>query len=56
MARDTAYWYSRGRGCLWAKAASRLLVRTVETKRVDAFAEMTDEELDEYVNGKSAGH
>jgi hypothetical protein len=26
MGRDTAYWYMRGRGCLWAKAGSRLLV------------------------------
>jgi hypothetical protein len=24
MGRDTAYWYRRGRGCLWAKAGSRL--------------------------------
>ena len=24
MGRDTAYWYRRGRGCLWAKAGSVL--------------------------------
>ena len=24
MGRDTAYWYRRGRGCLWAKAGYRL--------------------------------
>jgi hypothetical protein len=24
VGRDTAYWYRRGRGCLWAKAGSRL--------------------------------
>ena len=22
MGRDTAYWYRRGRGCLWAKAGA----------------------------------
>ena len=27
MVRDTAYWYGRGTGCLWAKAGSRGNVR-----------------------------
>ena len=36
MGRDTAYWYRRGRGCLWAKAECH-----VESKR----------ELEAYVNG-----
>ena len=53
MGRDTAYWYRRGRGCLWAKAGCRLgtLGWRVESKRVDKFAQMTDEELRQYIYG-----
>jgi hypothetical protein len=34
MGRDTAYWYRRGRGCLWAKAGYRLgtAVRNVDVR------------------------
>jgi hypothetical protein len=37
----------RGPGCLWAKAG----VALVTSKRVDQFANMSDEELEAYVNG-----
>ena len=55
IARSVGYWYRRGRGCLWAKAGCRLgtaPVHRVESKRVDAFENMTDEELRQYVYGK----
>jgi hypothetical protein len=53
MGRDTAYWYRRGRGCLWARGGARLgtICCRVESKRVDEFANMTDEELRQYVYG-----
>ena len=53
MGRDTPYWYGRDRGCLWAKAGCRLgtLGERVESKRVDEFANMSDEELRQYVYG-----
>ena len=44
MGRDTAYWYRRGRGCLWAMAG--LNIRGPgEKERVVEFANMSDEEL-----------
>jgi hypothetical protein len=58
MGRSTAYWYRRGRGCLWAKAGCDkqnelmgLKIQRVESKRVDDFAAMSDEELRQYVYG-----
>ena len=48
MPRDQATPIRRGPGCLWAKAGCRL---GVESKRVDAFENMSDEELRQYVYG-----
>jgi hypothetical protein len=46
IARSTGLPIRRAPGCLWAKATSR-----VESKRVNDFANMSDEELEAYVNG-----
>jgi hypothetical protein len=51
MPRHQATPIGRAPGCLWAKAGCRLGTFPVESKRVDAFASMSDEELEAYVNG-----
>jgi hypothetical protein len=49
--RDTAYWYRRGRGACGQGRFPLRDVRSVESKRVDEFANMSDEELRQYVYG-----
>jgi hypothetical protein len=55
IARSTGLPIRRAPGCLWAKAGYRLgtlpSAQRVESKRVDKFANMSDEELEAYVNG-----
>ena len=51
MGRSVGYWYRRATGCLWAKAGCRLGMLGVESKRVEEFASMSDEELEAYVYG-----
>ena len=50
MGRSTAYWYRRGRGVLVGDGG--VAFRGAEVRRVDAFAEMSDAELDAYLAGK----
>ena len=58
MGRDKAYWYRRGRGVLVGEGRVALVtvqgvkIQRVESKRVDEFANMSDEELRQYVYGK----
>jgi hypothetical protein len=56
MGRDTAYWYRRGRGVPVGEGRVAFRdVRSVESKRVDEFANMSDEELRQYVYGNKEG-
>ena len=50
MPRHQATPIRRATRCLWAEAACHL--GTVESKRVDEFANMSDDELRAYVYGK----
>ena len=57
IARSVGYWYRRGRGVLVGEGRVSFRDVTqpahrVESKRVDAFENMTDEELRQYVYGK----
>ena len=53
MGRSVGYWYRRGRGVPVGEGrASFRDVTRVESKRVDEFANMSDEELRQYVYGK----
>ena len=51
MPRHQATPIWRGPGCLWARGGGRLGTFPVESKRVDEFANMSDEELRQYVYG-----
>jgi hypothetical protein len=52
MGRGTAYWYRRGRGVLVGEGRVTFRqVGGVESKRVDQFENMSDEELRQYVYG-----
>jgi hypothetical protein len=51
MGRDKAYWHRRGRGVLVGEGRVSHLRPCVESKRVDEFANMSDDELRQYVYG-----
>ena len=67
MGRSVGYWYRRGRGVLVGEGRVALVtasyaidkqnelmgfkIQRVESKRVDEFANMSDEELRQYVYG-----
>ena len=52
MGRDTAYWIGEAGGaCGRRPGRDCVKIQRVESKRVDAFENMSDEELRQYVYG-----